>query len=129
MPWARRHSVAVILLLCVALLSTRMWGDHLHFCFDGQAPPVSLHGVDGQTHHPQVAGSNGHNDRDYDLTPAAAKSQPQDGRDALTTLFLIASVFALLVPHLQVHWMRTASVPPPTASFRFIRPPLRGPPR
>jgi hypothetical protein len=129
MPWARRNTIAVILLLCAALLSTRTLGDHLHFCFDGQEPLVSLHGVDGEMHHLQVSGSKGHNDRDYDLIPATAKSQLQDVRDALPTLFLVASIFALLVPHLQVRWMRTAAVFRPTVSFRFIRPPLRGPPR
>jgi hypothetical protein len=42
----------LIALLCGVLLLTRLGGTHLHLCFDGSEPPISLHVADAGDHHP-----------------------------------------------------------------------------
>ena len=120
----RHYRIAVVLVACIAFLSLRLVGDHLHFCFDGSEPLVSVHGDDGDVHHTEVDASP-HTDMDIDLMSAVLKSIS----DALLPLALIGVLFLLIVPLLQVRRMEFASLLLPDSRFHHLRPPLRGPPR
>jgi hypothetical protein len=114
-----------MLIACVAFLSLRLVGDHLHFCFDGGEPYVSVHGDDGDSHHSDAGISAPHQDVDVDLMSAVFKG----ASDVLLPLALLGALFLLIVPLLQVRRIEFASVLLPDSRFHFLRPPLRGPPR
>jgi hypothetical protein len=123
----RRPALALVLLLCGTLLLTRIGGDHLHLCLDGQEPAVVLHGEDGGLHHIGVEAGQPHNDRDIDLQSASTlKSQP---RDLVSAQFLFSPVFELLASNIQARWAPAPSFVHLPSPFRHLRPPLRGPPR
>jgi hypothetical protein len=127
MIFRRRNAGLLMLVLCGILLSTRMMGDHLHLCFDGQEPAVSLHGDDGGLHHEHVADGGAHNDRDVDLpTAASAKGK---SLDSSASALLAAVASAVLVPQVRTSWTRVSSSESFQSFTRHLRPPLRGPPR
>ena len=114
----------LVLLLCTAFFSVRMVGDHLHLCFDGSEPSVSLHGADGEIEHePGIAG--GHHDVNLDLFHASLTKSNLDPI-ALIGLFCIAFL-ATLAP-VKERWTPPATELLSTSLFRYFRPPLRGPP-
>jgi len=125
MRFLRQQRIAVVLIACVAFLSLRLVGDHLHFCFDGREPIVSLHGDDGDVHHAEAGIVSPHQDVDVDLMSAVLKG----ASDVLVPLVLVGALFLLIVPLLQVRRIEFASVLLPDSRFQHLRPPLRGPPR
>jgi len=125
MTGASRFKFGLVLLLCTALLAVRTVGDHLHLCFDGSEPPVSLHSIDGEFEHPPPSVAGGHHDVDLELFHAnLAKSFPDP--IALLGLICVALLFALAPA--RERWQFPRSEPVPASYFRYIRPPLRGPP-
>lgn len=121
----RRSRFAVMLIACIAFLSLRLVGDHLHFCFDGSEPLVSIHGDDGDTHHMEAGLAAPHQDVDVDLMSAVFKG----ASDVLVPLVLLAALFLLIVPLRQLRRIEFASILLPDSRFLHLRPPVRGPPR
>ncbi|MEO8313338.1 MAG: hypothetical protein ABI645_00955 [Pseudomonadota bacterium] len=122
-----RRGAGWILLLCLALLSTRMLGDHLHLCFDGLEPAVTLHGDDGGRHHTSVDVTPAHDDSDVDLLTAT--SVKRLSTDLLLGSVLLVALFAALQPQAQLRRLFPELSLPSLSSIRHLRPPLRGPPR
>jgi len=124
-----RPSKIAFLLLTLATLAVpvRTALTHLHLCFDGQAPAVSLHVQELATHHEIDVSADGHNDLDLALS------------EAMPAKKLVASPD--LSPVILGAWLLTAHVPPqsyalPPADFVSasphpvfaLHPPSRGPP-
>lgn len=125
MGLVHRYRIALTLIACVAFLSLRLVGDHLHFCFDGSEPLVSVHGDDGEIHHAEVGLDAPHDDVNVDLMSAVLKG----ASDALLPLVLLASLFLLILLLVQNRRIHFPSVLIPDHRFHHFRPPLRGPPR
>ena len=117
----------MLVLVCVALLSTRLTGAHLHLCVDGSEPPASLHFNDGG-HHIDHHVSDQHHDVDVPgMADATSKSvKPGAGLDLLLVLLAV-----FIWP-----WLGQNRAPPnrrdpqrsATTGSPHLRPPLRGPP-
>lgn len=120
----RRTLARLILLLCVALVVTRVAGNHLHLCFDGSEPPVSFHTMDVESHHADE--DLGHNDQDVDL-PSATLAKIAS---FLLDFALLGAVFLSLVQLLTPQRVRPELLErdPEHSILHFLRPPLRGPP-
>ena len=101
--------------------------SHVHYCFDGQEPPASVHLVDGTDHDHELPGHSGgaeHDDLDLDVpNQALAKAVKYD----------------LPAIHVLVWTMPSESLPssalaesvdvPPAPDPRYTHPQLRAPPR
>lgn len=116
-PW-------LLTLLCVALLVVRVGGAHLHLCFDGGEPPVSLHLMDDAAH-TGPGMQSGHQDMDVALAGEAFAKTAKLGLDL--PILLIAALLAwslFQAPRPSVPGYRL----PLISAVHFLRPPLRGPP-
>jgi hypothetical protein len=125
----RLRSRALLLFLCIGIVMMRIGGAHLHYCFDGSEPPVSVHldGHAGGHHEGATAVSSEHADMDVSI-----------GVDILTKkvpslLELLGLVAALTVLMHQLPRIRSVAPIfdfsfPPVAQRAYLRPPLRGPP-
>lgn len=106
---------------------TRMSGEHLHLCFDGADPPVSVH-ADGSAFD-VLDEQGGHCPADVKVSLSAdalvKKSVAAlDVSSALATAFILVLVADIRAP--KLFRSRTSSLLP-SAAF-FLRPPSRGPP-
>lgn len=122
----------LIALLCVAVLLLRVGGAHLHLCFDGSEPPVSMHLGDSGVHHADDAGNDGpaadgHADRDVGIGADALLKKPSGSVEI--------PVLAILCGLLLIYLARRRDalpvfIPAPKLSpvRTHLRPPLRGPP-
>jgi hypothetical protein len=111
--------------VCIALMAVRTGGAHLHYCFDGQEPPVSVHVGDAGVHGEAFDVIAAHEDEDVDLSGNGLAKLPK------FDLPLLAVVFSCLLGLLGARRNElgpgyTPRFLPPSASF--FRPPLRGPP-
>ena len=121
-------------LLCAAFVALRIAGAHLHLCFDGSEPPVSLHVADAGAHHAgndghdHVAGpAGGHVDRDVLMSgDFVAKKSTGDLLLPFLVLAFALALFTLAPRRGPVPDYRT---PLPLHSRARLRPPQRGPPR
>jgi hypothetical protein len=112
----------IILLLSMTLLVTRIAGTHLHLCFDGIEPPVSMHLLDVDAHD----GDATHNDRNVELPGATLAKAAATLADAL---FLFSAVLCLVLLTDTVRHVRSRSqLTLLRESIKLLRPPLRGPP-
>ena len=108
--------------LALAVLTVRASDTHLHFCFDGQESPTSVHFADASVH-------NDEHHADKDLDPFVGLLLKCAGTDPDVALPVPAVALVLLLP--------PAPDPLPIASDPvrletgppfYLRPPLRGPP-
>jgi hypothetical protein len=116
---------AVTLLACIAFLSLRLVGDHLHFCLDGSEPLVSVHGDDGEIHHADLGMASPHDDVNVDLMSALLKGTT----DAVLPLALLGALLLLILPLVRIRPIEFPAVRFSDSRFHYLRPPLRGPPR
>jgi hypothetical protein len=121
---ARRKCVA--LLLSGVLLLLQVSGAHVHLCFDGQEPPVSLHLLDsGAEHFPGLAYSQ-HQDEELDNGLASLSKKSAADFDSPPIPSPAVFLFAASASHflLKIRWDDS---PVPHSATRLL-PPLRGPP-
>jgi hypothetical protein len=121
-------------LLCAAFVALRIAGAHLHLCFDGSEPPVSLHIADAGGHHAGDDASEhpidpvgGHVDRDVAMSGDFVAKKPT--ADLLLPFFVLAFALASFTLATVRNPLPTYRSPLPCASRSRLRPPLRGPPR
>jgi hypothetical protein len=122
--WSRTSRLSIILLLSVTLLVTRIAGTHLHLCFDGMEPPVSMHLLDVDSHDGSDAA---HNDRNVELPGATLAKAASTLADALF-LFSAVLLCLLLLPDSVRHVRPRSRLAVFLESLKLLRPPLRGPP-
>ncbi|MBW2281540.1 MAG: hypothetical protein JRG76_14335 [Deltaproteobacteria bacterium] len=114
------------MLLSVALPSVWVAGAHLHLCFDGLEPPVTLHAlVDAGAHAGHHAPDEQHSDSDVG-TEASLTRAPQNGAQALAVAPVAAHA---LTTARSVALPRDVSAPiGDRVSPWSLQPPLRAPP-
>lgn len=122
---APRSRAALVLFACIAFLTVRLLCDHLHFCFDGSEPFVTVHGDDGDIHHAEAGLVTPHEDVDVDLMSAVFKS----ASNVLVPLALLGALLLLILPQVRIRRIEFAPLLLPDSRFQHLRPPLRGPPR
>jgi hypothetical protein len=120
---------ALLILLCIGIVMMRVGGAHLHYCFDGNEPPVSLH-TDGHAggHHLGVGNSSaGHEDVDVNVAVDILVKKISTLLDLLGLVAALAFVLHFLPRVRPVH-LFDDSLLPVSAHRAYLRPPLRGPP-
>ncbi len=121
----RRFRYVATLIACIAFLSLRLVGDHLHFCFDGSEPLVSVHGDDGAVHHADMGMAASHDDVNVDLMSAVFKG----ASDLLVPVALMGALLLFLLPLVRMRRIEFSRLLLPDSRYHHLRPPLRGPPR
>jgi hypothetical protein len=115
----------------LTVLTVRASDTHLHFCYDGQEPPTTIHFADASVHnddhHDDEHGGEPHADKDFD--PLVGMLLKQGGSDADLALptYVVAAVL-LLPPATRIVPVVSDSLPEHTNPPFYLRPPLRGPP-
>jgi hypothetical protein len=125
--FAARRFKLLIVLLSVAVVVLRIGGTHLHLCYDGSEPPVTLHVADSGVHHDAAAAAP-HADRDVSLGAEALVKKSSVTFDLAALAFLFALVLFVL-PRLPGALPDFFSAPWLSPARIRLRPPLRGPPR
>jgi hypothetical protein len=116
----------VALLLSGVLLLLQVSGAHLHLCFDGQEPPVSLHVLDsGPEHFPGTAFSQ-HQDEELDsgLASLIKKSLLDFDSPPVPSTAVVLHGASTSQSLLKILWNDS---PVPYSITRLL-PPSRGPP-
>ncbi len=115
---------------CLAVLFAGQSRAHLHYCFDGQEPPVAVHladGIDlGHEHEGHDDDDSHHDDRDVELNrgdQALAKVFKFDQTD-LAALSGWSVIVAAPRAGVLVDWIELPRTPDPP----YARPQARGPP-
>lgn len=113
--------------LLVAMLVTRVSGVHLHLCFDGQQPQISVQS--GHAGSDELGVTHADDDKDVSLVSDALVKNFDDV--GMLPVLLVAAVLLFILSLLrQVCFSGYFSRPAiPRASGFHLRPPLRGPPR
>lgn len=123
---SRLHSPWLLTLLLVMLLVVRVGGAHLHLCFDGGEPPISLHLMDHGLHHGAPGMDAGHQDADVAVADDALAKFAKLGLDLPVLLLAALLVWSLLqAPRQPAPGYRN---PVFFSAAHSLRPPLRGPP-
>ncbi len=119
----RRPFILVLALLAFAF--GRLTGAHLHLCFDGTEPPLTLHTADS-AHVDHHADESHHEDMDVEpIGDLLAKS----AQLVMFAVFAAAILLlALLAPPWRLETIGRESLRLPLPPPRFLRPPLRAPP-
>ena len=122
-----RRALTMTVLLLLAFVIVPIGGTHLHLCFDGQEPPLSLHMEDGETHHAEEQATAPHDDVDLSLVGELAAKKFDRSLDSAPPL--AATLIMLLSPIGEGVWLpqQSADSVSPISVFE-IRPPMRGPP-
>jgi hypothetical protein len=116
----------VIVLLCAALLASRIAGAHLHLCLDGSEPPVALHVADGGEHH---AENSGESHADQDVTLGGDYLSKKSGQVDPGLLALCLALLLFFLPRLRAGIPDHLAPARPRAARINGLPPTRGPPR
>jgi hypothetical protein len=102
--------------------------SHVHYCFDGQEPPASLHLVDSTDHAHEVPSHDGdgteHDDLDVDVPRQALAKACKHDLAAITS-----SLWTLSFTTSPAGALAAGVETPPTPPPRFHHPQLRAPPR
>ena len=122
---ARAYIMA--LLLVMAFIVVPIGGAHLHLCFDGQEPAVSMHVSDGEAHHSRAQISQSHEDMDLSAVGEVAAKKFERNLD-LAALLAVTIVLLLRWDAVDVSILQFASSPAHSPSIFSLLPPLRGPP-
>lgn len=121
----KRRSFVVF--IASLLLTMQVAGFHLHFCMDGQSPPVQLHLVDDVAGAPAFNGGQPHVDKVLALASDPAIRDATLDQDLPSVLPVeLRWKPPILATHVVAFVLPATSVQPLTRSH-FL-PPLRGPP-
>lgn len=120
------HRRWIVVLALLAFVVARLAGTHVHLCFDGSEPPLSMHTADGGELGHHAAEAQTHDDVEFDpVDDVLAKSAKAD----LPVLaFLLAGVLLLRMPS-RASPRTPHRIPTPWSPPRYLRPLLRAPPR
>ena len=102
--------------------------SHVHYCFDGQEPPASVHLVDGTDHEHELPGhSDGaeHDDLDLDVPNQALAKACKHDLPAIAAVLVATTPFELLPGGA----LADGADIPPAPNPRYSLPQLRAPPR
>lgn len=113
--------------VALAVICLPVNGEHLHLCFDGSEPPVSLHvQLDGGGHPAGEGLQQMHHDADVTLDREAASKK---GRASFDLLPLLSAAIAVRMPITTPVWVARDESAIRLATLDPNRlPPQRGPP-
>jgi len=117
---------SLLMLLCAALLLMRS-GAHLHLCFDGGEPPVTVHIDDYGQHHTDAGVDAVHQDADVLLAGSAMTRSDNTGVD-IVQVFLVAALLLWSFTRTFNRFGRVFRRSVVHLLPRYSSPPLRGPP-
>lgn len=122
-----RLGTLCVFVLCIIMLVVRSSDAHVHLCFDGQAPPVTVHFEnDAEPVGQFLEAKLQHHDLDIDVGADLVSKLPKLDLPFLALLFTSFLVVAALLgkPPLAISRSARFQLKPPS----YLRPPLRGPP-
>ena len=122
-----RLGTSCVFLLCIIMLVVRSADAHVHLCFDGQAPAVTVHFEnDAEPAEQFTEATLQHHDLDIDVGADLVTKLPKLDLTFLALLFTAFLVVAALLgkPPLAISRAARFHLKPPS----YLRPPLRGPP-
>lgn len=126
--WLRSRSARFLLWTVVlAVLTVRASDTHLHFCFDGQEPPASVHFADASVHNDDHHADEDHADKDFDPLVGVLLKHSGSDSDLALPACVVAAVL-LLPPVTSIVPVASDSLPAHASPSFYLRPPLRGPP-
>jgi hypothetical protein len=111
----------------LAVLTVRASDTHLHFCYDGQEPPTTVHSADASVHDDEQHDGEEHADKDFDPFVGLLLKQGSSDADLALPTYVVAAVL-LLPPVTHIVSAVSDSLPPHASPPFHLRPPLRGPP-
>lgn len=117
----------LVVMLCIVLLSARVGGAHLHLCFDGLEPPVSMHLADESLDHHAPSSTVIHHDEDISLVADAIAKSAKPKIDIAPMLLAALLVLLLVVRQTRAPFIRRRAIRTAVAPA-YLLPPLRGPP-
>lgn len=124
---ASLHKGLFCSVLAALLVLARTADAHVHYCFDGKEPPVSVHFADNESHPCETRVGSGHSgDQDVQIASDAVVKKAAADDAWLPAMHRVGVEFIpqpFLEPVLGCSQLRMAG-----PAF-FLRPPLRGPPR
>ena len=117
----------VLWLLCAVIVVTRVSGAHVHLCFDGTEPLVSVHAEEGRLDFDHERSRRGHSDLEVSLSANTLVNKAFIAGTlpvavSITIVCLLCGAFA------ASKIGRPRSSPVPLSWSFLLRPPLRGPP-
>lgn len=115
-----------VLFLCTILLGVRCSGAHVHLCFDGKDPAISVQFEDGLESGPLAEATSTHHDTDIAISGNLGGKLPKIDLPVLALLFSAVFIALNLLgtpPLARARSRRVHNRP----AFYF-QPPLRGPP-
>jgi hypothetical protein len=124
--WRTSRSTRLLTwIVLLTVLAVRAGDTHMHLCFDGQEPPITIHSADASVHNDEDHDGKGHSDQDVEpFVAVSAKCHHHDG-DAAPPIHVAASVF---VPPSDGQTAPATDPALPTDPPFHLRPPPRGPP-
>jgi hypothetical protein len=118
----------VLWLLCAVILITRISGAHMHLCFDGTEPLVSVHAEESRHDVGHELSNRGHSDLEVSLGGDALFKKTFVAGDL--TIALLAALAVLMIGAIDTPKVARPRASPVLLSRAFLlHPPLRGPPR
>ncbi len=117
----------LVAMLCIVLLSARVGGAHLHLCFDGLEPPVSMHLADEPFDHHEPSYTMTHHDEDISLIADAIAKSAKPKIDVPPMLLAALLILLLVVRQTRTPFVRRRRLQATTVPA-YLLPPLRGPP-
>jgi hypothetical protein len=111
----------------LAVLTVRASDTHLHFCYDGQEPPTTVHFADASVHDDEHHEGEDHADKDFDPFVGLLLKHGSSDADLALPTYVVAAVL-LLPPVTDIVPVASDSLPEHTSPPFYLRPPLRGPP-
>ena len=124
----RFQTRVLLILLCIGIVMMRGGGAHLHYCFDGTEPPVTVHFENHPGAHHVGGTISGSVNTDFDVglgvDVLTKKSLPSD----LLLLIAVAGFALFLLRRRPSNFVCPSIVLPIRPSRTYLRPPLRGPP-
>jgi hypothetical protein len=126
--WLRSRSARFLLwTVLLAVLTVRASDTHLHFCFDGQESPTTVHSADASVHNDEHHEGEDHADKDFDPFVGLLLKHGGSDLDLALPTCVVAAVL-LLPPVTTIVPADSDSLPADAHPPFYLRPPLRGPP-
>lgn len=117
----------LMMLVTSLLLTLQVAGMHLHFCFDGQAPPLQMHVSDPPSGHGAADAAMPHVDENVPLG-ANASVRADSGQTDVPPLAPSLVAWTVLPPREVALAPALQPSTPPSFLRHDLLPPMRGPP-
>lgn len=127
--WRRlRINPLLLWTVVLAVLAVRLTDTHLHFCFDGQEPPTTVHVADASVHHDEEHhDGSAHADKDINPFVGTLVKSDDDAQPIFALIVGTLLTIDLLSPDHGTPLFDRESAATGRPPY-YLTPPLRGPP-